>query len=127
MHSKLVGVSLALNVNVGVESLVRVGKSSMLVFGGVVSTSNEIDAGVASMFPATSTARANKWWFPSINATDVNGDTHEAKAASSIEHSNVALWSPEMKWNVGVLLFVLVSSSVMVVFGGVVSILNIHW
>ena len=69
-HSNVEPVSVEVNVNVGVLSLVGPdGPAVMLVSGGVVSTVSTVKArlaGVASTLPAASMARTSKVWAPSL-------------------------------------------------------------
>ncbi len=69
------------------------GVATKSVSGSTVSISQVNDAGLASTFPAGSTARTRKVCVPSGTLFKVVGDGHAAKAAPSREHSNVAAGS----------------------------------
>src|SRR2546423_15421241 len=60
------------------------------VSGAVVSTVNELDAGVASTLPAPSRARTENVWLPSPSVATVVGLVQAAYAAASSAHSHVA-------------------------------------
>lgn len=65
-------------------------------------TVNVRAAGLGSVFPASSTARTRKVWFPRSSACRVLGDLHGLKGAPSSEHSKVERFSLELNLKVGV-------------------------
>ena len=71
-----------------------VGWVSIWVLGAVVSTDQVNDAGLASAFPALSTARTSKLWEPSPSPLSSRGEEHGAKAPASSLHSNEATPEP---------------------------------
>src|SRR5690349_2018398 len=98
----------------------------MVVSGGVVSTVNVALAGVPSCRPAASIARTRNVCWAWVCAGSVIGVVQAAYAALSTWHWNVVPASEEVNWNVGVLSFVSpVGPAVIVVFGGVVSTVNV--
>ena len=128
-HSKVEPASVAVNENVGVESLVvPVGPAVMVVSGGVVSEVSTVNArlaGVASVLPAASVARTSKVCAPRLNAPVVNGDVHGANAAASTRHSNVEPASVAVNEKLGVVSLVTpLGPAVIVVSGAVVSTVN---
>ena len=125
-HSNVEPVSVAVNENVGVLSVVvAVGPAVIVVSGGVVSTVNDRLAGVGSVLPAASVARTSKVCAPSASTAVVNGVLHEPQAPPSTRHSNVEPVSVAVNENVGVLSVVVpVGPAVIVVSGGVVSTVN---
>jgi hypothetical protein len=79
-------------------------------------------AGVGSTFDAASVARTRSWWLPGASPAYVAGDAHDANAAASREHSNVAPASFAVKANAAVALVVVAGGpEVMVLSGAVVS------
>ena len=128
-HSKTEFASVAVKANVGVLSfVVPVGPDVIVVSGAVVSaggavpTVNERVAGEASVLPATSVARTETLWAPSLRAAVVHGLVQSAQAPESTRHSKTEFASVAVKANVGVLSFVVpVGPEVIVVSGAVVS------
>ena len=87
-------MSLPLKVKVATASLlVLLGAESIVVSGGVVSTTHSSRAGVGSTLPAVSVARARSTCGPS--ARFIYGESQAPQPASSRLHSNVALSSLE--------------------------------
>ena len=128
-HSKTELLSLDVNANVGVVSLVvPVGPEEIVVSGavvsggGAVSTVNERVAGDASVLPATSVARTDTECAPSPSAAVVHGLVQSAHDPESTRHSKTELLSVDVKANVGVVsLVVPVGPEEIVVSGAVVS------
>ncbi len=113
-----------------VADVVPVCPEVMVVSGAVVSagggvavlTVNARVAGVASVLPATSVARTETEWSPSLRAAVVHGLVQLAHAPVSTRHSKTEFASVAVKANVGVLsLVVPVGPEVIVVSGAVVS------
>ncbi len=98
----------------------------MLVSGGVVSTVNVRLSGVGSGLLAGSTARTVSVWEPSGSVGVVNGEEQGLKPPASILHSKVAVLSFDSNVNWGAEVLVGPAGPVrIVVFGGVVSTVNV--
>jgi hypothetical protein len=92
--------------------------------GCVVSTVNVLVAGVASLFPAWSTARTENVCTPSERLPVVCGDVQADHSPASRRHRNVDPSSEDVKRNVGVgssMWDPSAGPAVIVVSGGVVS------
>jgi hypothetical protein len=98
------------------------GPELIVVFGALVSTVIDRLAGVASAWPAASTARTRNVWAPDVSVEVVNGEEQVVNAPVSTEHWNVDGVSLDVNANVGVESFVgPLGPELMVVSGGVVS------
>ena len=116
--------SAAENANCGAVSVVGPSGPEITAGagGGVVSTTNERDAGVASGLPRRSVARTSRVCSPSASAGVVNGELHAANVPPSSRHSNVLALSA-LNVNVGVASLVTPSGpESIVVLGAPVSI-----
>src|SRR4051794_34742037 len=80
------------------------GPLSSVTVGGVVSSVNTRSSGVASVLPASSTARTRTVWLPSTATFGLYGDEQLAKAAPSIAHWRRAGDSLDPRVNAGVTL-----------------------
>ncbi len=96
LHWKVAFGSFEENVKVGVGSAVAPdGPVSIVVSGGIPSTTMFRESGVGSMLPAASIARTSKVWGPSLRFAVVKGVVQAAKAAASTRHWKVAVGSFE--------------------------------
>jgi hypothetical protein len=128
-HWNVEPLSVAVNANVGVLSLVGpLGPEPIVVSGAVVSgggavlTVNVRLAGVASVLPATSVARIVTVCEPSLSALVVHGLVQVAHDPESTRRWNVEPLTVAVNAKVGVLSFVVpVGPEVIVVSGAVVS------
>src|SRR3954452_23088566 len=79
------------------------------------------------MLSAVSIARTSNVWAPSVSATLVNGELQGPNAAVSPRHSNVDPLSVDVNDHVGVVSLLGVgAATVIVVFGAVVSTVNVR-
>ena len=118
------------NSKLGVASPVgALGPESMAVSGGVVSTVKERVAGVASWFPAASSALKVAVWGPSDRPVKVFGDVQSAKGSESILHWTLAVSEAGVPLKVKVawlVAMVPVGPESIVVSGGVVSTVKVR-
>jgi hypothetical protein len=135
-HSKVEPLSDELKEKVGVvfaDGLA--GLESMVVLGAVRSIVQVWLAGVASVLPAASVARAWKVWLPPVSAGEIDsGLVQDVQLPPSTRHSKVEPLSEELKLKLGVVLldgsdglesivvFGAVRSTVQVWLGGVASV-----
>ena len=122
LHSNVAPDLLDEKVNVTELSLTAPDGPEVIVVSTGASTVQVLLAGVASMLPAPSLARAWKLWLPSAKPAYTFGDAQVLKAALSKLHSKVELVSLDEKLNVAELLLAVPDGPESIwVSGGVVS------
>jgi hypothetical protein len=122
-HANVELLSLEMNANVAVVSLVApLGPDVIVVSGAVVSSGSTVHvcaAGVPSVFPAASVARTRRVCVPSPTVS-AKGAEQGSKPVASSAHSNPDAVSLELKVKVALVLIVPAGGAVVIVVSGAV-------